>query len=66
MGTTIPGNQIKGKYKTAILGWSKANCWYGVGTDRIALLTVNNRMAKQIKFQAINVLVPNLFFTNAK
>jgi hypothetical protein len=35
-GTTQHGNQIKGKYNKAMLGWSKANFWNGNGAERTA------------------------------
>lgn len=33
IGTMIEGNNIKGKYKIALLGCSKANCCSGVWAD---------------------------------
>ena len=65
-GTTQPGNHTNGKYKTAILGWSKANCWIGKGAERIALITIFNKSPRQIKFQIRIILGESLFFTNPK
>ena len=58
-GTTTPGNQTKGKYKTATVGCSKPNFWNGVGADKIALMTVNDRMARLTIFHVTMALVLN-------
>ena len=65
-GTTIPGNQTKGKYNTAIVGWSNANFWKGKGADKIAFATVNNKMKRQRKFHASIVTGLNFCFLNPK
>ena len=47
IGTIKDGNKIKGKYKIAILGCSKANFCNGKGLDKIEFITMFIKRSKQ-------------------
>lgn len=51
IGTIKVGNQLNGKFKIAILGWSKANFWIGEGAENNAFTTIFIRNPRQMKFQ---------------
>lgn len=54
MGTIKVGNQLKGKFKIAIFGWSNANFCMGDGAESKALITIFSKSPRQITFQ-INI-----------
>src|SRR5580658_745019 len=62
-GTKQPGSKINGKYKMAILGWSKANFCNGDGVDKTACTTTFIKSNRQIKFQAMTKLLFICFLT---
>ncbi len=58
IGTIKVGNQLNGKFRIAMFGWSNAKICKGDGAENIALITMFNKRARQIKFQTkINFLL---------
>ncbi|MCF8325595.1 MAG: hypothetical protein K9I84_11600 [Leadbetterella sp.] len=51
MGTIKVGNQLKGKLKMAILGWSNANFCNGEGVESKACTTIFVKSKRSTKFQ---------------
>jgi hypothetical protein len=60
MITIKHGSQVKGKYRIATFGWSKANVWNRNGADKTALMTIFKSKPRQRKFHHNN---NRLFFT---
>jgi len=51
IGTINVGNQLKGKFKIAMLGCSKANFCIGDGAEKKAFMTMLIRRPRHTKFQ---------------
>ncbi len=59
-GTINEGKSIYGKYKTAILGCSKENCWIGSGAERMAIATILIKSSMPVKFQNKSIFFERL------
>ena len=51
VGTINVGNQLNGKFRIAMFGWSNANFCIGDGAESKALTTIFIKSARHTKFQ---------------